>query len=212
MNWKQFTILMLMGFVPQVLLTGCFGTSPTSRFYTLTPQDRPAAPFARASALEVSVGPVEIPRYLDRRQIVTRSGRNEIVLAEYDRWGGYLGDEITGLLVADLAKRLAPMGFAVLPWRSTPVAAINTNYRIPVRVSRFDGSPGGSVVLTASWSLIKQLDKKEETIIAMESTIIEEVTGKDYGALVAAMGTAVERLGKEMSDSLVAAVEAKKPK
>jgi uncharacterized lipoprotein YmbA len=204
MSLKQFIVLLLLGLVSQALLSGCFGTSPASRFYTLAPLDRPTSSIPKDSSQWVSVGPVEIPGYLDRRQIVTRSGRNEIILAEYDRWSGNLGDEITGLLVADLAKRLAPMRCVVLPWRSAPVAAFKTNYRLPVRVSRFDGSPGETVVLTATWSLIKQVDNKDEIVLVTESTITEEVAGKDYGSLVAAMGRAVERLGKELADSVAA--------
>lgn len=204
MSWKQFTIVLLFGLVPQAFLSGCFGTSPASRFYTLAPREQTAASFTKDSSLSVSVGPVDIPGYLERRQIVTRSGRNEIVLAEYDRWSGYLGDEITGVLVADVSKRLAPMRCAVLPWRSAPVAAMKTNYRIPIRVSRFDGAPGESVFLTATWSLIRQLESKEEIITVRESTITEQVAGKDYGALVEAMGRAVERLGKELADSVAA--------
>lgn len=204
MSLKRFTIVLLLGLVPQALLSGCFGTSPASRFYTLAPHEQTAASFIKDSNLSVSVGPVDIPGYLERRQIVTRSGRNEIILAEYDRWSGYLGDEITGLLVADVSKRLAPMRCSVLPWRSAPLTTIRTKYRIPVRVSRFDGAPGESVVLTATWNLVRQLENKEEIITIRESTITEQVAGKDYGALVAAMGKAVERLGKELADSVAA--------
>jgi uncharacterized protein len=205
MNWKRITITLLLGFGLTVLLAGCFGTSPPARFYTLTPQDRTGTSDATGSHSIVLIGPVDIPGYLDRRQIVTRSGPNELILDEYHRWGGVLGDEITGLLVADLSKRLVPAGLAVGPWQSNHVGDERTSYRIQVRVTRFDGSLGGSVVLNAAWILSRQRDKKEEPILARESAITVAVDGKSYEALVTAMGMAVERLGTEMAAGVTAA-------
>jgi uncharacterized protein len=209
MNWKRITITLFLGLGLPALLAGCFGTSPPARFYTLTPQDQSGTPSATPSITTVSIGPVDIPGYLDRRQIVTRSGRNEIVLDEYHRWGGVLGDEIAGLLASDLSKRLVPAGFAVAPWRSATAGDARTNYRIQVRITRFDGSLGGSVVLNASWTLSRQRDNKEEAVLATESSITVEVGGKSYEALVAAMGTAVEKLGSEMAAGVTATASKK---
>ena len=102
-------------------VAGCFGTSQSSRFYTLTPPADRSGLGSTGLDTAVVIGPVTIPDYLDRRQIVTRSGRNEIVLAEFDRWGGSLDGEITRVLVAGLADRLNSAHIAVFPWSSTPL-------------------------------------------------------------------------------------------
>jgi len=192
------------------LLGGCFGTSPSARFYSLTPQETRGIVVAEKVEVVVSVGPVSLPTYLDRRQIVTRSGSNEILLAEYDRWGGALDDEITRLLVSGLTERLSSKGFAFMPWRSVPLADVPLAYRIPVGIDRFDGVPGETVVLKASWAVVMKRDKQEQGLIARESMISEATGGKDYAALVAAMGKAVERLGKEIGENLTALNEQKK--
>jgi uncharacterized lipoprotein YmbA len=186
-------------------LAGCFGTSPTSRFYTLAPLENRNAPPATGLDTVVSIGPVTIPEYLDRKQVVTRSGGNEIFLAEFDRWGGSLDGEITRALVAGLADRLNPRHIAVFPWRSTPIAHARMVYRIPVSISRFDGALGEKVVLDATWEVFVKGEKHEECLLAKETTITEKVDGKSYDALVAAMGKAVEKLAKEMSDGVIAA-------
>lgn len=191
------------------LLGGCFGTSPASRFYSLTPQEARGIAAAEKVTVIVRVGPVGIPSYLDRRQIVTRSGRNTIELAEYDRWAGDLDDEVTRLLVNSLAERFAAMGISVVPWQSISLAEAPMAYRIPVSIDRFDGSPGGTVVLNASWAVIGKKDKQESTLCARESTIREAAGGKDYDALVAAMGKAVERLGEEIAGSFMQVGEQK---
>lgn len=202
MNQKKYTIFLLFASVFLAVFSGCFGTSPTSRFYTLTPVETRKPSVNSGLGVAVMVGPVTIPDYLDRRQIMTRSGRNELVLAEFDRWGGSLDGEITRVLIAGLGERLAPIHIAVLPWRNSTLTDARRIYRIPIAVTRFDGTPGETIILNATWGVAVKEAKQEETLLATESTITEEVGGKDYGALVAAMGRAVDRLGKEIADSL----------
>ena len=191
-------------------LAGCLGTSPATRFYTLSPPEGGRAPASAVIDTAVEIGPVTIPDYLDRRQIVTRSGRNGLVLAEFDRWGGSLEEEIASALAADLTARLAPLRVAVLPWRSPLLAKARTVYRIPVTIDRFDGAPGGKVVLSAAWGVFVKEEKHEEGVLARQSAVTEEVRGTGYGELVAAMGRAVEGLGKEMADRVAAVVARKK--
>ncbi len=197
--------LLILSFACGVLpvLSGCFGSSRPSRFYTLTPPEKSGRQASTSPERVVAVGPVTIPDYLDRNQIVTRSGGNEIFLAEFDRWGGPLDGEITRTLVACLSDRLNSRHLTVFPWRSVTLAEPNVVYRIPVNVVRFDGSPGGKVVLDATWGVIVKGEKRDTSVFATESTITEEVKGRGYDALVAAMEKAVERLGNQMADSIM---------
>jgi uncharacterized lipoprotein YmbA len=157
----------------------------------------------------IRVGPVTLPSYLDRRQIVTRSGQNEIDLAEFDRWGGSLDEEITRLLVISLTRQLASKGITVVPWSSVNLANAPLLYRIPVNLSRFDGALGETVVLNASWGVLFKKDKEENPLVIRESMITEVVGGNDYASLVAAMGKVVERLGKEIAESITTLKEGK---
>lgn len=203
--------LLLMVCCLPATLAGCFGTSPKSRFYTLTPAETRVASEAKGHDTAVAIGPVTIPDYLNRKQIVTRSGRNEIIVAEFDRWGGSLDGEITNVLVANVASRINSMGIAVFPWRDAHPANVRKEYRIPVRVARFDGTPGEKVVLNATWGVYVKGEKQENCQFSTESTITEEVNGRGYDALVAAMGNAVEKLGKEVADRIMKMAADKSP-
>ena len=185
-------------------LAGCFGTSRPSRFYTLEPLQVRDGPGATATDATLAVGPVELPDYVDRPQIVTRSGANELVIAEFDRWGGSLEKQISSSLVATLRDRLAPRQIAVVPWKSA-VLSSGTPYRVTVSISRFDGVPGHSVVLQARWELCTQSGGKEESLGVKEASVTEQINGPDYDALVAAMQRALVRLGEQMADSIAAA-------
>jgi uncharacterized lipoprotein YmbA len=187
-----------------LVLAGCFGTSRPSRFYTLEPLQVRESPGATATDVTLAVGPVELPDYVDRPQIVTRSGTNELVIAEFDRWGGSLEKQISGSLVATLRDRLASRRIAVVPWRSA-VLSSGAPDRVTVSVSRFDGVPGHSVVLQARWELRTQSGGKEESLGVKEASVTEQIDGPDYDALVAAMQRALVRLGEQMADSVAAA-------
>jgi uncharacterized protein len=185
-------------------LVGCFGTSRPSRFYTLEPLQARDGPGSTAIEATLAVGPVELPDYVDRPQIVTRSGTNEVVIAEFERWGGSLDRQISGSLVATLRGRLAPQQIAVVPWKSD-VLSSGTPYRVTVSVSRFDGVPGHSVVLQARWELRTRSGGKEELLGVKEASVTEQIDGPEYDALVAAMQRALVRLGEQMADSVAAA-------
>lgn len=188
-------------------LGGCVGSSRPSRFYTLTPlaarDDRPPnAPHAT-----LAIGPVEIPDTIDRHQIVTRTGANELVRAEFARWGGSLDGEITRSLVATLGDRLASRDIVVSRWRAVAVGPGATTYRAAVSISRFDGVLGESVVLRGRWELMAETDGTRRSLAVREATVTEKVEGAGYDALVAAMQAALVRFGEEMADAVAATTQ-----
>jgi uncharacterized protein len=194
----------LLACAMSLALAGCFGTSRSARFYTLEPVQVRDGPGSTTTDATLAVGPINLPDYVDRPQIVTRTGTNELVIAEFDRWGGSLDNQINGSLVATLQHRLAARQIAVLPWRSSMLSS-GTPYRVAVSVSRFDGVLGQSVVLQARWELRVQSGGKEESLGVKEATVTEEITGSGYDALVAAMQRALVRFGQQMGDGIAAA-------
>ncbi|HYS79610.1 MAG TPA: PqiC family protein [Anaeromyxobacteraceae bacterium] len=188
-------------------MAGCLGSSRPSRFYTLAPLEIRDSPASSATDATLAVGPVDIPDYADRQQIVTRTGANELVMAEFDRWGGSLEREITRSLVATLADRLASRNILVAPWRSATLAPAASAYRATVSISRFDGVLGQSVVLHGRWELLAERGGKPDSLAVREATITERIDGAGYEALVAAMQRALVRFGQEMADSVGAATQ-----
>jgi len=188
-------------------LAGCLGSSRPSRFYTLAPLQIRNGQGGTPPDATLAIGPVEIPESIDRPQIVTRTGANELVVAEFDRWGGSLDSEISGALVATVRDRLASQQIAVAPWRSTILSGVGPSYRAAVSVSRFDGIPGQSVVLQGRWELIGQ---GGESLGVREATVTERIDGAGYDALVAAMQKVLVRFGQQMADSVVATTQTAK--
>lgn len=177
------------------LLAGCAG-SPSSRFYTLTPLGAPQAPpGAAASHLAVNIEPVDIPDYLDRPQIVTREGNNEVKVAEFDRWAGSLGENISDVLAEDLGQLLGSDGVVV----NNGALVGKPDYVVSMRVLRLDCLPGDRVLLKAQWKVASGDGKKERTRV---STIAEKVSDRQYETLVAAVNRALDRVSREIATEI----------
>jgi uncharacterized lipoprotein YmbA len=178
-----------------VLFLAACGTSHTYRYYTLSPV--PAVPDegpadARAVPLVLAIGPVSIPDYLDRPQIVTRTSRNELVLSEYSRWAGSLANDSARVLEENLEMMLSADGVAVVSWRR----GVPNDYRVAVQISRFDALERGSVVLKAQWILYGKGGKRVLSI--RESDIRVPMSSSGDDSAVEAMGKALAGLGREI--------------
>ncbi len=91
-----------------ITLGGCAGT-PNSRFYLLEPLTGAPGPEGTVPldrAISIGLGPVTLPEYLDRPQIVTRTDRNTVLLAEFDRWAEPLSGNVSRTLAENLTYLL----------------------------------------------------------------------------------------------------------
>jgi uncharacterized lipoprotein YmbA len=178
-----------------LFVSGC-GTSPDTRFYVLSAAQAPARPLAgQARVIALGVGPVELPEYLDRPQIVTRTGQNELRLAEFDRWAEPLKDSVSQALAENLAAYLPSRKVAAYPWKRSA----QLDYQLVVKVIRFEGA-GGESVLNVRWS-VSSGDGKTELLVR-ESRYAEPAAGTDYRAMVAAMSRALARFSRDVAEAL----------
>jgi hypothetical protein len=175
-----------------VVLGGCLGGgSPPSRFYLLSPLPVPEA--AAASGVAIGVGPVAIPDYLNRAQIVTRTGENQLELAEFDRWAEPLQKNLSRVLVLNLSTLLSTDRVALHPWnRSTPM-----DYQVIVDVGRFEAGRDGRASLLARWTIVAGTDRK--ILLMRKSTFSEPIAPDGYEATVASMSRLVGALSREIA-------------
>jgi uncharacterized protein len=184
-----------------VILAGC-ASSPSSKFYQLSPlQD--SASITRAASPErnliIAIGPVHIPDYLDRPQIVSRAGNNELRLSEFNRWAGSLESDVTRVLVEDISSLLPVDLFSTVRWTPYLESQVPASYRVEVLVDRFEGTLGDSVMLKAQWEVFA---RNRSLLLKRESMIREQINGGSYDALVAAMSRAIERLSRDIAGGI----------
>ena len=192
----RFTVVILI--YSLMILGGCATTEP-SRFYLLHPMASPeqeAQVTKEEDGVTIVVGPVELPEYLDRPQIVTRVSKNELKLAEFDQWAESLNPNILRVLAENLSILLSTDWIFMYPWtRSSKI-----DYQIELLVTRFDGTLGDSVVLDALWAILK--GDSREVLLTSKSTLKQPTGGQDYGALVSAKSQALANLSREIADAI----------
>jgi uncharacterized lipoprotein YmbA len=180
------------------LLAGCSSTPPT-RFYKLNSlpggqQENPAALLGMDIA--IGVGPVELPEFLDRPQIVTRKSQNQLEIAEFHRWAASFPRDFSRVLAKNISTLLPTDRVAVYPWED----AFSPTYQVKLDVEQFDGQLGERVLLRVIWSLVGQEGKKE---LVVRKTLIEEpVLTNDYEGLVAAQSNALATLSREIVEEI----------
>ncbi len=146
--------LALLATVALLATSGCsLGRSPRPNFYMLSSPAETVTPSGqeKLGGPRIAIGPVSIPGYLDRPQLFLRAGNSvQVELAEFNQWSEPMAEGITRVLCDTLSASLAPRRGMAFPMRSPQPAQA----RIAVDIARFDGAPGGTVILDAGWSLI----------------------------------------------------------
>ena len=177
------------------MLGGCLGGSSPSRFYLLSPLPASESP-AKVGGVAIGVGPISLPNYLDRSQIVTRKGENQLQLAEFDRWAESLQRNFTRVLLLNLSTLLATDRMALHPWnRSTPI-----DYQVTVDVARFEAGTDEKISLLARWSIID--GGKQGTLRMRKSIFSEPIASEGYEATVESMSRAVASLSREIAEAI----------
>jgi uncharacterized lipoprotein YmbA len=183
-----------------LMLAACAASEP-SRFYTLSPQARAevgGAPAATGRAgRHVALSPVQVPRYLDRPQIIIRTDANTIELAEFDKWSEPLAEMVGRVLSEDLSHHLPGERVFLLPVRQ----AVPIDRLVDMQIMRFDADAGGVVTLDARFQVF---GKDGRSLIAARNTLVREPAGDDAdkAALVAAMSRALSGLAADIAEVL----------
>ena len=181
-----------------VLLAGCLGQAPRVEYFTLSHASRApvaALPGVRPD-LGLAVGPLELPRYLDRPEIVTRDGSHQLTVWSERRWGGSLRTDILRVVAEDLGALLGTARVAVYP--AEPRFPVD--FRVLLELLEFEGVPGGAVTLRARWTLASPADGGA---LAIEETQVSEATaGASWDQLVAAQRAALDRVTRQIAERI----------
>jgi hypothetical protein len=184
--------------ITAILLAGCAGTSPSVTYYTLhagSGMQTDNLPDNLGENIVIGMGPVVLPGYLERPQIVTRQGQNRIQLSEFHRWGTALTKDFSRVLAKNVSVLLPSHRVIVFPWSDD----ISPDYRIRLDVEQFDGRFGHCVSLNARWSVTGREGKE---LVARTSAIEEPLHTEDHDGLVAAMSRAIASLSGEITKEI----------
>lgn len=178
--------------------TGCARTEK-SRFFTLAnlAGASSGAPDEGSAGVTIGIGPVHLPEYLDRPQIVTRTDKYRLDIAEFDRWVAPLDAAFSRVLAENLSILLSTDRVYVYPWRTSR----RLDYQVLIEIIQFDGDIPADSNLLVRWSLLKQ---GKETPITLKKFHSEKpIAGQGYSGLVTAMSLGVLDLSREIAGAVL---------
>ncbi len=193
---------MSLGFI---LMSACSLLPPPqpdpSKFYVLTALSGPASDAAPPGAADLShlaigLGPVTLPEYLHRREVVTRAAPNRLDLSATDFWAEPLDESFRRVLEENLSILLGTKQIVEFPWYSTTVL----DYQVQVEVQRFECDGSGNAQLHAV-ATVK--DPKSGQVLTSQQANLSEAAGSASAeARAAALSNDLGNLSRQIADEV----------
>ena len=204
MRGERLQQLAVLAILLGLFLGGCSpfgaGTQRQTKYYVLNSMQSgttPVQPLADLSNIGIGVGPIRMPLYLDRPDIVTRGSLNQVEIADFAQWAGPLQENFSRVLAENLSVLLATDKVGIFPFFRRG----STDYNVTVYVTRFDGMPGDKANLRARWSILDPTRK--QSFYEKHSEIIHPTADNTTEALVAAKSQTLGDLSREIAKAIV---------
>ena len=161
-------------------LSACGGGAGIS-YYLIDAEPGPV--LRSGSPLSVEIIDLDVPQYLERVQLATRSSANQLDYASTHQWGEPLRKTLARVLAEHLATVLSTADVA------TPHHRLSSRpeLRLQVHVDRFERGVDGRVELRGRF---QRTDAADGRVLATERVDVDggpRIADGDYSALVASM-------------------------
>ena len=192
-----------------LVFAGCLSSFTTpqpdrSRYYTLTAKvEAESGGNPGLDDMTLGVGPVRIPGYLDREQLVTRVSESRFDISENDRWIEPLDENFSRVLAQDLYALLKSDRIFRYPW---PNGRYIT-HQIDIEVLRFEATAANEAQLSARWAVIETVTK--QMLASKTSFIKKPIQGATKEATVEALSATVADFSREIANTVRAVAKKK---
>ena len=195
-SFFYFAAIILFSFV----FSGCLSipNSPAPRFHTLRSIDSVAESkkFNLASKLIIGIGPVGVPEYQNRPQIVTRDKDGLLNFAQFERWGEALDSSLARLILENLTVMIPQAEFQMFPCDFS----IPLDYQVIVSLVQLESQLDKEIFFAAQWTIIDSRAKK--MLSTKRFQIRQEIDPHTYVGLAQALSQAVISLSAEIGENL----------
>jgi uncharacterized protein len=166
-----------------------------TQFFVLTPL-APASAEPGTNSLQLGVGPITVPDYLDRTNIVRRFAPNRIAISELEWWAEPLDASLMRVIGDNLAARLDTPAVLRYPW---PLL-LKPAYSVAIGFSRFDIVGTDRVQLSARWMI--RGGQPRRVLLSRESNIDKTPAGSTTADAVAALSQTLDDLSAEIAAAI----------
>jgi uncharacterized lipoprotein YmbA len=142
----------------------------------------------------ISVRQVNVPRYVDRQQIVKSSENFRLAVSANDWWGEPLQSMLTRVLVEELSQRLP----GSMVFGENGAFSPASTATVGLNILRIDEDASGRVVLLAQAAVLRE---RKDTM-TRDFNLSAPVNGTDTTAFVSAVSTAFGQVADGLADML----------
>lgn len=142
----------------------------------------------------IGLGPIRLPEYLDRFQMVVAVSENKYKLIDGHRWAEKLDQNISLALFKTLPAQLGTDRMIRYPWPQRP----GVDFQIKIDILELNIDEKGQSQLIAQWSI----KSKDETILNKRSSFTAQASTTDIDKMVQAQSECLTKLGREIVSSL----------
>jgi uncharacterized lipoprotein YmbA len=154
------------------------------------------AEVAQSPEPAISVGPVDLPSYLRRSEIVTRIDGSQVRASQNHVWAEELARSVGRAVMSNLMVLIPTTQVSLFP----SLAASTADYRVAIHVQEFAAALDGTAVLDAVWRLTKA--DVSDVVVGRRTRIDRSVDGKGHSAVVAAMNAMLADLSVEIAEEI----------
>ena len=172
--------------------------SSTPRFYMLSADNehKDSKNIYRSPGIIISVGPVKLPEYLDRPQIVTKNKEGLLKFDEFHRWGESLEIAIAQQIRENLTVQLPGTTFILYPYN--PIVAVK--YQLIIEVIQLDSEIDKNMTLAVQWTLINVINSN--TVFIKKSNFTQTILPHNYLGIAKTLSTLCNSLSTQIAESL----------
>jgi uncharacterized protein len=186
------------------LLAGCNIVPPPiedpTRYYVLSDAPAPAAP--AQGGLRVGLKAIRLAGYLKRREMVVRTGANEVEFRDYRRWAEPL-DAAIGRVVR---SALLASGSVAQAWGEPFPPDQGRDYDLAIEITRCEGSENASGRYEASLSAVIEVSTVGPDPHPVARRVFtapaEAWDGRDFDRLAALLSADLAALGRDAAAAL----------
>lgn len=184
--------------VLMVAFMGCRSFTPPVTYYTLRSISGQLTGTDADGKVPITIGirPVELPGYINRTQMVTRTGSHQLVISSLNRWADY-PDRLVQQIIADNLQVLMPHARVInAPWPVDLKPAIIVSFQFQELI----GTADKQMLLSAVWTIAGVAPPITEQ--SRRVVIEESVPGSGFDDLAAAHSQVLEALCREVAREL----------
>lgn len=192
----QSVFLLAIG-VLTLVLSGCARDSKPVQFYRLNADsgiNSRAYVASQRQGVVIGLGPIRIPEYLNRPQMIVAISENQYRLSEEHRWAERLDQNISLALFKALPEQIGTDKIVRYPWPQRQVV----DYQVGIDILEFNVDASGQSRLIAQWFV----KRKDKPTIDKRSVYQFLASTTDYDLMVKAQSQCLTKLGQEIAETL----------